>query len=152
MRIFIGIIAGVALLVAAGLFVAARLVARPPGLGDALGELMPCPNTPNCVSSLSTRPGAAMPAIPYTGSREAARAKLLRVLEGLERTRVVVATDSYVYAEARSRVFGFVDDVEFRFDDGSKEIHFRSASRLGRRDFGVNRSRMETIRGLVTGD
>ena len=66
--------------------------------------------------------------------------------------RVVVATDTYVYAEARSRVFGFVDDVEFRFDDSAKKIDFRSASRVGRRDFGVNRSRMETIRELLIGD
>jgi uncharacterized protein (DUF1499 family) len=39
-----------------------------------------------------------------------------------------------------------VDDVEFVFDEGAKQIHFRSASRLGRKDFGVNRKRMEEIR------
>jgi uncharacterized protein (DUF1499 family) len=39
-----------------------------------------------------------------------------------------------------------VDDVHFLFDDAAKEIHFRSASRLGRSDFGVNRKRMEEIR------
>jgi len=39
-----------------------------------------------------------------------------------------------------------VDDVDFRFDDEARQIHFRSASRLGRRDFGVNRERMEEMR------
>jgi uncharacterized protein (DUF1499 family) len=39
-----------------------------------------------------------------------------------------------------------VDDVDLLFDDKAKVIHFRSAARLGRRDFGVNRERMEEIR------
>ena len=46
----------------------------------------------------------------------------------------------------RSRIFRFADDVDFRFDDEARLIHFRSASRLGRKDFGVNRERMEGIR------
>jgi uncharacterized protein (DUF1499 family) len=45
----------------------------------------------------------------------------------------------------------FVDDVEFLFDDEAKTIHFRSASRTGRSDFGVNRRRMEDIRKLIEG-
>jgi len=36
--------------------------------------------------------------------------------------------------------------VEFVFDNGEKTIQFRSASRLGYGDMGVNRKRMETIR------
>ena len=41
---------------------------------------------------------------------------------------------------------GFVDDVEFYFDDMSKTVHIRSASRLGKGDLNVNRKRMESIR------
>ena len=39
----------------------------------------------------------------------------------------------------------FVDDVEFFYDDKAGLIHVRSASRLGRRDFGVNRARVEAL-------
>jgi len=42
-------------------------------------------------------------------------------------------------------VFGFVDDVEFVLDAGAGTIDFRSASRLGRSDLGVNRRRMAGI-------
>jgi uncharacterized protein (DUF1499 family) len=42
-----------------------------------------------------------------------------------------------------------VDDVEFVFDDEAKTIHFRSASRTGYGDLGVNRARMEQVRALV---
>jgi uncharacterized protein (DUF1499 family) len=40
-----------------------------------------------------------------------------------------------------------VDDVEFFFD--GKVVQVRSCSRLGRRDFGVNRKRVEAIRRRV---
>jgi len=44
---------------------------------------------------------------------------------------------------------GFVDDVEFLLDEKAGVIHVRSASRLGRSDFGVNRDRVETIRRQI---
>ena len=59
----------------------------------------------------------------------------------------MLAHANYLYAEFRSRLLGFVDDVEFFFD--GVVVHVRSASRLGRRDFGVNRARVEEIRRLT---
>jgi uncharacterized protein (DUF1499 family) len=44
---------------------------------------------------------------------------------------------------------GYVDDVELFYDDKAGLVHVRSASRLGRRDFGVNRSRVETLRRIL---
>jgi uncharacterized protein (DUF1499 family) len=44
-----------------------------------------------------------------------------------------------------------VDDVEFWFDAAAKTIHFRSASRSGYYDFGVNRKRMEELRRKLEG-
>ncbi len=37
------------------------------------------------------------------------------------------------------------------FDDATKTVHFRSASRSGYSDLGVNRRRMEEIRALAEG-
>jgi uncharacterized protein (DUF1499 family) len=71
---------------------------------------------------------------------------MLSVLRGLPRTKLVEEGPDVLRAECRSRIFRFVDDVEIRFDDQAKLIHFRSAARLGYRDFGVNRERMETVR------
>jgi uncharacterized protein (DUF1499 family) len=42
-----------------------------------------------------------------------------------------------------------VDDLELLFDEAAGLFHVRSASRLGRRDFGVNRRRVESLRGLI---
>jgi uncharacterized protein (DUF1499 family) len=42
-------------------------------------------------------------------------------------------------------LFRFVDDVELAVDPAEHVVHFRSASRVGRSDFGVNRRRMEEL-------
>ncbi|MFL6197454.1 MAG: DUF1499 domain-containing protein [Thermoanaerobaculia bacterium] len=117
-----------------------------------LDRLKPCPRTPNCVSTQAP-PGSSkhMDPIPYSGSLDQARAQLLTVLKLRPRTRIVGEEQHYVKAECRSRLFRFVDDVEFVLDDAAKRIHFRSASRLGRKDFGVNRQRMEEIRAAFQG-
>ena len=41
---------------------------------------------------------------------------------------------------------GFVDDLEFWLNPTQAVIEVRSASRLGREDFGANRARLERIR------
>jgi uncharacterized protein (DUF1499 family) len=112
---------------------------------SAAGRLAPCPRTPNCVSTQAPAGPQHMDPIPYTGPLDQARAKLLEVLRNHPRTKIVSEEADYLKAECRSEIFRFVDDVEFLFDDAAKRIHFRSASRLGRKDFGVNRKRMEEI-------
>ena len=110
-------------------------------------RLRPCPRRPNCVSSRA-EPGTPpyMEPIPYQGTLEQARERLLKVLRALPRTRVVKEEPTYLHAECRSAFFRFVDDAEFELDEASRQIHFRSAARLGYRDFNVNRLRIEAIR------
>jgi uncharacterized protein (DUF1499 family) len=111
----------------------------------AASRLAPCPHTPNCVSTEAPAGPQRMRPIPYPGTPAQAREKLLEVLRRHPRTRIVRQEPDYLKAECRSRIFHFVDDVEFVFDDEARQIHFRSASRLGRGDFGVNRKRMKEI-------
>jgi uncharacterized protein (DUF1499 family) len=118
---------------------------RPAGLGVTDGRLAPCPNSPNCVSTQAERESQRMPPLVYRGTREEARRRLLRVIESLPRTKIVANEPDYLAVEFRSRIFRFVDDVEFLFDDRERVIHFRSASRIGYSDLGANRSRMEGI-------
>jgi uncharacterized protein (DUF1499 family) len=109
-------------------------------------RLAPCPRNPNCVSTQAPLGPQHMEPLRYKGALREARERLLRVLREHPRTRIVREEPAYLKAECRSLVFRFVDDVEFLFDDAGKWIHFRSASRLGRKDFGVNRKRMDAIR------
>jgi uncharacterized protein (DUF1499 family) len=81
----------------------------------------------------------------YVGIAEDAQHRLLRLLNHFKRARVVTFEDNFIQAEFISAVFGFVDDVEFYFDDHKKIIHVKSASRVGFSDWGVNRRRIEKI-------
>ena len=119
---------------------------RPPAsLGVTAGRLAPCPGSPNCVSSEAAAAEQRVEPLRYDGDAAQARARLLDVLNGMERARIVQSTDDYVHAEFRSAVFGFVDDVEFYFSPlGTLQV--RSAARTGYYDFGVNRERVETLR------
>jgi uncharacterized protein (DUF1499 family) len=86
-----------------------------------------------------------MDPIPYQGSIEESRQRLLEIIRSFDRATVVRNDGNYLKVEFRSAIFSFIDDVEFEFDDASKFIHFRSASRSGYYDFRVNRRRMEAI-------
>jgi uncharacterized protein (DUF1499 family) len=64
----------------------------------------------------------------------------------LPRTRIVADTGSYLHAECRSALFGFVDDLELQLRPDRSLIAVRSASRVGYSDLGANRRRVEELR------
>jgi uncharacterized protein (DUF1499 family) len=119
---------------------------RPSVVGKGEGKLAPCPETPNCVNTHASDSTHAIEPLRYAGSEGEAMERLVRVIESMPRTKLITRTENYLYVEFTSAFWRFVDDVEFSFDRDEKVIHFRSASRLGKSDFGVNRKRMEEIR------
>jgi uncharacterized protein (DUF1499 family) len=129
-------------------FVLSALLGAP---GDSLGvtkdKLAPCLDSPNCVSTQSRDRRHAMEPLPYLQTREASRERILSILKGMKRVEIVKQTESYIHAEFRTALWGFVDDVEFFLDDTDRVVHFRSASRVGYYDFGLNRRRMKEISG-----
>ena len=110
-----------------------------------LTDLTPCPDSPNCVSTKSNDPGHAMPPLPYLKSGQESMDRLVGIVHEMKRANIVAATPTHLHVEFRSTLFRFVDDVEFVLEDAGRLIHFRSASRTGYYDFGVNRRRMKEI-------
>jgi uncharacterized protein (DUF1499 family) len=119
---------------------------RPAEADGKNGELATCPDRPNCVSSLSDDKEHFIAPLTYDGSMAEAAARLLSVLEQMEGAKILSRTGTTIHAEFTSTVFGFVDDVDFRFDTADRRIDLRSASRVGYTDFGANRRRIEEIR------
>jgi len=124
---------------------------RPEYLGVKDGRLARCKRTPNCVSSQTNSDGAEHHILPiaFSGRSSQAIGAVRKAVEGMPRASIVRSESNYLYAEFRSKLMGFVDDVEFLHDEGAGLIHVRSASRLGRRDFGVNRKRVEALRAAI---
>ncbi|MEO8033783.1 MAG: DUF1499 domain-containing protein [Acidobacteriota bacterium] len=115
-------------------------------VGLAASLLAPCPAKPNCVSTLATDREHGIAPIRFTTTSKEAHARLLGILRAMLRTTIVASDDHVIRAEFRTAFFRFVDDGVFVIDDAAKTIHFRSASRAGYSDFGVNRKRMEGVR------
>lgn len=109
--------------------------------------LPPCPDSPNCVSSLDERPGKHIAPFPLTGSISESLSEIEKIILSMPRTGIVIRTGRTLHAEFRTRL-GFVDDVMFAAGEEGKVIHVRSSSRTGSWDLGVNRRRVEKIRKL----
>jgi len=107
--------------------------------------MKPCPSSPNCVSSQAGDPRHSMEPIPFTGSRDAAQARLRAIIQSMPRSKVMKEETGYLAVSFRSRIFGFVDEAEFSFDEHTGSVHFRSGASTGYYDFGINRSRMQRI-------
>jgi uncharacterized protein (DUF1499 family) len=124
---------------------------RPADLGLKDGKLARCKRTPNCVSSQADPADSEhyVAPIPFAGDALGALAAARQAVESMARAIVVRHEGNYLHAEFRSRLMRFVDDVEFTFEPGAGLIHVRSASRLGRRDYGVNRARVEALRARI---
>ncbi len=114
---------------------------------DIKSEVGSCPFSPNCVSTLVSDRDFVhhMDPISYEGPREAAVERLLAILSDMDRVEIVEQQPGMIRTTFTTKRMEYVDDVVFLFDDVEKLIHFRSASRLGFWDLGVNRRRMKTI-------
>lgn len=126
----------------------------PTDLGVSDGRLKAPASSRNSVSSQAML-YPAHPQLDYAriaplefieGNATASMQALIGVLSTRPEIRLVRQEPEYLYAEARTPWLRFVDDLEFWANPAQGVIEVRSASRLGREDFGVNRQRVESIR------
>lgn len=132
----------------------------PNDLGVKNGRLKPPSTTENSVSSQAglypdhpMRAYAEIEPLPFKGDARATMARLAQLLQAMPGVKIVQDKgDGYLYAQCTSRWMKFTDDLELWADPAKKVVHVRSASRVGRKDFGVNRQRVEKLRaGLLAG-
>ncbi len=134
------------LAVAAGLVISGCATTSPElGLTQG-GKLSPCPDTPNCVSSDAMDYSHEIKPLMLGNDPRAAWRALVAYLRNNTRYTITVQVADYVRAEARSRLFRFVDDVEFHLRAEQRQIAMRSASRIGYSDLGANRRRLDAVR------
>lgn len=125
----------------------------PSDLGVRDGRLKPPALTPNSVTSQAdlypNHPQQAFASIKplrFSGDADLAMKRLVDLVRDTNRTVVIAQEPEYLYAQSTTALLKFTDDVEFAMDREAQVIHVRSASRIGRKDFNVNRTRVETLR------
>jgi uncharacterized protein (DUF1499 family) len=133
------------------------LSGRPPGdLGVREGRLKAPSTNPNSVSSQADlhpghpmREAARIAPLALRGDGPATMARLRKVVEAMPGSHVAASEPGYLRVEFSTALLRFVDDAEFWFDPAGQVVQVRSAARLGRRDFDVNRQRIEAIRARL---
>ena len=71
--------------------------------------------------------------------------KVKSIVENFPRTEIVELDGDYLHAEVTSRIMKYVDDLEISYLPENNNLVFRSESRVGDGDFGVNRKRVDSI-------
>jgi uncharacterized protein (DUF1499 family) len=128
----------------------------PDDLGVNDGRLKRPSKTPNSVSSQADLwPGhpqqdyARIAPLPLLGDGPQTLQRLQALVKAHPGAVVVKAEPDYLYATFTTRLMKYTDDVEFWFDPAAQVVQVRSASRLGRKDFGANRARVEALRAQL---
>ena len=122
---------------------------KPDDLGLKNKSLKPCPSSPNCVSTFAKTEYHRIKPIVYEAEEKEIMMKILSAIKSQSRTEIIKQNENYVLAEFTTKIMRYVDDVEFYIDTENKTLHFRSASRIGYGDGGLNRKRMEKLRDLI---
>jgi uncharacterized protein (DUF1499 family) len=123
---------------------------QPDNIGLHDGQLSPCPESPNCVQTFDPEDkGHYREPLTMEGEDlEDTRKLILKTVESMPRTEVIVNEGYYIHVTYTTPVFRFIDDVEFLIDDSAGLVHYRSASRVGYSDLGVNSRRMKEFTDL----
>ncbi|MBC7624370.1 MAG: DUF1499 domain-containing protein [Aeromicrobium sp.] len=120
---------------------------RPTDLGFNNSKFKPTPSSPNAVSSTTARDDQHfIEPLKFEGAADVAWKRLNNIIAAQKGVTVVSTNVGYTYAEFKTPLMGYIDDVEFALEASAFVIHVRSASRLGRSDLGLNRRRVEEIR------
>lgn len=116
------------------------------------GEATPlaaCPQSPNCVTSV---PGGGPPdrvVLPLRSEIPGViPPRMVAAVEALPGCTIENSAPDRIHATCRSKLFGFIDDLDLMAVQDAPVVHVRSGARLGWWDFGVNRARVEKLRAL----
>ena len=117
-----------------------------PGFGTAQVVTACATTRPNCVSSVNTEAGFKANPIAFSIDSTSALAKLKAAIQAEPNSEIMFENTQQIDATFKTALFGFRDDASFALNLTSNRIEFRSQSRVGYSDLGVNRKRIERIR------
>ena len=118
---------------------------KTPELGVQNGQFKPLGSRPNGVSTQTKSNAKKVEPIVFEGDLESQMARVEKIIAAMPGSSIKQKENDYLYAVFTTPLMRFRDDVEIYLDHNSKELHFRSASRVGYSDMGVNRKRYDAF-------
>lgn len=116
-----------------------------PTLGVTQGKLQPVSSKPNNVSSQADDEAKRVDTLAAKETAEETISALKKAVEQYGGGEIKEESTDYLYIVFTTAKMKFKDDLEFWLDKTANEVHFRSASRAGYSDMGVNRQRYEAL-------
>lgn len=119
-----------------------------PSLGVHQGQLKPLSHKPNAVSTQADKPSQWVEPWPIKSDRDQTLAAIANAVASYGGGQLQQQADYYLYYVFVTPKMRFRDDVEFYIDAQQGLVHFRSASRVGYSDLGLNNARYQALRTL----
>jgi len=142
MKILIAVLAVIALMILSMVF---KNVRTPSSIGLENGKFAPMPKSPNAVSSQTDIEEKQVEPFPFKGSLEETKEAVKKALSDYGSVKIREEKPNYIHAVHTTGTMHYHDDLEFYFDEEKKVVHFRSASRVGYSDMGLNRERYNSL-------
>ncbi|WP_427978765.1 DUF1499 domain-containing protein [Agarivorans sp.] len=120
----------------------------PNNLGLHHGRLAALASTPNGVSSMADNSDKRVEPLNFKADLKATQLAALRAFAHMPNNQIIERNERYVHAVFFSPRMGFRDDVELYFDQQNQVLHYRSQSRVGYSDMGVNKQRYQRFAEL----
>lgn len=143
MRMFLLIILGLALLFAVVLFVQNKKPSIELGLEE--GRLREIPDKDNAVSTETKIENKRIEPLSFKSTLEKTKEAMKKSLSSYGNIKIKEEKRNYIYAVDTTGKMKFHDDIEIYFDEKNKKIQYRSASRAGYSDMGVNKKRYKEV-------
>lgn len=119
-----------------------------PVLGVDNGQLKPVSQKPNNVSTQTSDPEKKVPTLAFKATTEATLDAIKNAIAEYGGAEIKEEQATYLYVVFTTSIMKFHDDAEFWLDTKNQVVHFRSASRSGYSDMGLNRARYERLTEL----
>ena len=120
-----------------------------PGIQDN-GQLDGCLHDGRCVSSEYPAAFASfVEPLDFSGSTREEAFERIEAWLAEQKSELKAEEGNYRAYEVKTPGFGFVDDLEFRWDAQNEQMQVRSSSRVGYYDFGANEGRVESLRRFL---
>ena len=117
----------------------------PQNLGVNNGKLAEMPSSPNAVSSQAKTEEKKVSPLAYVENKSKSKLKIENIINEYKSAKIVTNDENYIHVVFTTSAMKFKDDVEFYFDEENEVIHYRSASRIGYSDMGMNRARYDEL-------
>jgi len=148
MKIFIVIVVILVALAAAAFGFIYWQNSQVPDLGHNAGQLTPLSGNPNGVSTQSTVAETQVETWPFKEDQKTTMQAIKDAVASYDGAEIVREEEDYLRVLFITPGMRFRDDAEFYLDNEAREVHFRSASRAGKSDLGLNRQRYEQLTEL----